>query len=429
MKIQTEAGDQTQYLAHEFNDNTIRFIIKYSGLANAQILQRAAEILVRRIDILHSSFHVGISGTKWVVNEDYPTEGLTIIRNISGDVVKAAKEAALHAIDYSGRVQIRCYLFSNESESALVFLAGHMCTDGRDAIYLLEKLIEIYRNLDNGGTGENVALKNGSRSIEQCYSEDPKMLSPDLQKLLKSEKEKQIKSIYSFRTEGKGRPCFIECMIPKEDIARCRKLADGCTVNDVVLAAYCRAYVCQMGLESDTPVAIATMMDLRKYIPDGDSDGVANFSGPVSICLPDGIGESFSHTLNKIAGQTAVVKDDKKAGLDAVLAVKKAFGMLPFPLIVRLGKKMYGEMPIGMTNIGNITRDKLTLGNCPADDFLFAGPLKKKPALQLSVNGLDGDVRLCIISECTAQDQIQLEELLQRLVFQIKWQSAGKPLI
>ena len=29
MKFHTEVGDQTQYLAHEFNDNTIRFVVKY----------------------------------------------------------------------------------------------------------------------------------------------------------------------------------------------------------------------------------------------------------------------------------------------------------------------------------------------------------------------------------------------------------------
>ena len=64
MKFHTEVGDQTQYLAHEFNDNTIRFVVKYPVPIDPRKLADAVKILVQRLDILHSSFNVGILGTK-----------------------------------------------------------------------------------------------------------------------------------------------------------------------------------------------------------------------------------------------------------------------------------------------------------------------------------------------------------------------------
>lgn len=419
MKFHTEVGDQTQYLAHEFNDNTIRFVVKYPVPIDPRKLADSVKILVQRLDILHSSFNVGILGTKWIVNKTCKTDSLTIVSEVSGDVFSAARQAALHPIDFSGEVQIRCCLFYNEVESALTFLVGHMCADGRDAAYLLKKLTEIYNSLSAGESGCDVMLKSGSRSINQCYAGNPEILSFDINKIV-SEKSHEIKSAYRFLNEDAGTPCMVECTVSGESVARCRTLVENATVNDVILAAYYRAYVRQMELSFDTPVGIASMMDLRRYIPEGDSAGVANLSGPVSTSLPDGIGPDFQDTLSEVSRQTTVLKDDKKAGLDIVLAIQKLYKMLPFPLTVAAGEKIYSNMSIGLTNLGNLKSSDLKLENVPADKLIFAGPIKRKPALQLSVSGLDGEINLCIVSQCTPGERAQLENLLQIIVSEIQ---------
>lgn len=419
MKFHTEVGDQTQYLAHEFNDNTIRFVVKYPVPVDPRKLADAVKILVQRLTILHSSFNVGILGTKWIVNKTYEADNLTIASEVSGDVLSAARQAALHPIDFSGEVQIRCFLFYNEAESALTFLVGHMCADGRDAAYLLKKLTEIYNSLSAGESGDGVILKSGSRSINQCYAGDSEMLSFDIDRIV-SGKSHEIKSAYRFLNEDAGTPCMAECTVSGESVARCRKLAENATVNDVILAAYYRAYVRQMELSFDAPVGIASMMDLRRYIPEGDSAGVANFSGPISTSLPDGIGPDFQNTLSEVSRQTTALKDDKKAGLDLVLATQKLYKMMPFPLTVAAGEKIYSNMSIGLTNLGNLKSCDLKLENAPADELIFAGPIKRKPALQLSVSGLDGEISLCIVSQCTPEERAQLENLLQIIVSEIQ---------
>ncbi len=419
MKVQTEVGDKSQYIAHQFNDNTIRFVLKYPCRIDAQRLEKAMEVMVQRLDILHSSFYVGIWGTRWDVNENYETSGFMDVSEAEGDVLEAAKQAALLSVDYSRAVQVRCCLFSNQSESAFAFLVGHMCADGRDAVYLLKKLIEIYNALSEGGTGEEVALKSGNRSVKQCYSGDPEMLSFDVDKLI-LKKISEIKSAYCYLTEEEGVPGIAECIVPKESISRRRKLVKDATVNDVILAAYFRAYVKQMNLTVDTPVGMASMMDLRKYIPESDSAGIANLSGPISINLASGIGSDFEYTLSEVTRQNTALKKDKKAGLDFILAIQKMYKVIPFPLVVRAGEKVYGNMSIGMTNLGNIKGEQLVLEKNAPDALIFAGPRKKKPALQLSVSGLDGEVRLCIVSECTPEELAQLENLLEMITWEIE---------
>ncbi|MCI8926658.1 MAG: hypothetical protein HFI96_02925 [Lachnospiraceae bacterium] len=408
----TEVGDQTQYLTRKFNDSTIRFILKYPCLLDGHLLSQAAQILVQRLTILHSSFHADLLGTRWITRKDYETDSLTVIEEIQGDVMDAAREAALHSIDYAGETQIRCYLFQNGSESALVFLVGHMCADGRDAAYLMKKLVEIYNSLLAGNSGQEVELKSGSRSVKQCRREDFEIFRHEFHKA-QSGHRAAIKSEWHFATEGEGEPCLVQCLIPKETISSCRRLTEGSSVNDVILAAYYRAYARQMALSEKTPVSIASMMDLRKYIPEGDSQGVANLSGPLNTSLPQGVGPDFSHTLRHVTQQTLALKDDKTAGLGMILAMDKLFKITLFPVLIPLSEILYSSLSIGLTNLGNVKGDELKIGELAAERMLFAGPLKKKPALQVSASGLNGDVSLCIVSQCTREDQLQLEELLR----------------
>lgn len=419
MKIQMEVGDQIQYLAREYNDNTIRFLIRYPEKIKADLLEKAVKTIVHRVEILHSSFHANSFGTRWIVNQEYPENDLLVVENIAGDVWESAKKASLFAINYEGKTQLKCFLFQNATESAFVVLVGHMCCDGRDAVYLVKKIIELYNQLLTGKNTELVKIKSGSRLLNQCYNGEKEMLKFDLNQI-KKDKSEEIKSCYQFMSEEKGEACLVMGKLSSEDIARCRKLVEHATVNDVILAAYCRAYVKRMNLSNHNPVGIASMMDLRRYIEGGDSAGVTNMSGPININLSDGIGDSFRETMKYVVEQTKALKENNKAGLDFTLAVRKIFKIMPFPVITSIGKKIYSNMSIGLTNVGNLKSSDLKIGDALPETLCFAGPLKKKPALQICASGLDGQVCLSVASECTVEDKKQLEELLELISFEIK---------
>ena len=414
-----EIGDQIQYLAKEYNDNTIRFLIRYPERIKVDLLEKAVKSIVQRVEILHSSFYANSFGTKWIVNQEYPENELLVTENIDGDVWEHAQKASLQAINYGGEIQLKCFLFQNATESAFVVLVGHMCCDGRDAVYLVKKIIELYNQLLTEENTEAVKIKSGSRLLNQCYNGDKEMLTFDLNQI-KREKSEEIKSCYQFVSAEKGKACLIMHRLSSDDIARCRKFVEHATVNDVILAAYFRAYVKRMNLSNYNPVGIASMMDLRRYIEGGDSAGVTNMSGPININLFNGIGDDFGETLKRVVEQTKASKENEKAGLEFTLAVRKIFKIVPFPVITAIGKKIYRNMSIGLTNIGNLKNSELKMGDVLPETLCFAGPVKKKPALQICASGLDGEVCLSIASECTIEDKKQLKELLDMITLEIK---------
>ena len=53
-------------------------------------------------------------------------------------------------------------------------------------------------------------------------------------------------------------------------------------------------------------------------------------------------------------------------------------------LLLLAAKKVYGSISIGLTNLGNLSCDQLKLGGMAPIGGMFGGPLKRKPAMQVS---------------------------------------------
>ena len=65
------AGEKVQYIVHEFNDNTIRFVLYYPGIVDADVLCAAVKAVVESVDILHASFATDSISAYWHVNQEY----------------------------------------------------------------------------------------------------------------------------------------------------------------------------------------------------------------------------------------------------------------------------------------------------------------------------------------------------------------------
>lgn len=63
-------GERFQYLTHKGNDTTIRFLLRYPGVLDADILCAAVKQIVESVDILHSTFFTGPNLAYWQVNRD-----------------------------------------------------------------------------------------------------------------------------------------------------------------------------------------------------------------------------------------------------------------------------------------------------------------------------------------------------------------------
>ena len=417
-KLKAGVGEKTQYLVHEFNDNTIRFVIHYPGFADPELLCEAVRAVVESVDVLHSSFFTDQLRAYWRVNEDYPDTSFFRFVEAEGDPKATAYSLSLLPISPNSETQLCCTLVQGKASSSIVLTMSHLCVDGGDGKYLLNKLVEAYGLLKNTGSAETLEVKNGSRAAEKIYE---KINTREFLSLLKNPIS-SVKSEFPYPTEEPGRVRMVSETIPAAvmEAARKRAKTQNATANDLLLAACYHAYVSLPEIDRLAPVSVMSMMDLRRHCTDGESEGLCNMSGSLPTTLDDGVPENFADTLTQIAAQTNAAKEDPLAGLEGMPLVHGAARTLPMWLLLMISGRVYGSMSIGLTNLGNVSCESLKLGELTPDGGLFGGPLKKKPAMQVSVISFDGACALTIVGQYTETDAASLGKMLRSMVEEIE---------
>lgn len=416
-------GETMQYVVHDYNDNTIRFILRYPGPVDAEILQNAVQAVVFSVDILHASFHPGKLRAWWKVNASVPAESYFSFQ-VAEDPAPAAIAAALKPVLSSSSCQLHCTLVQGRAEALLTVTISHLCVDGSDGKYLLGKIAEAYQLLRTTGSTKGLNVKNGSRAAEQVYEQ---LSRQEMRSLLRSPLG-GVKSAFPYPSQEAGTPRLTLCRIPAEVMAaaRLRAKAENASANDLLLAACYHAYAAMPGMDPAAPMSIMGMMDLRKHCPSGDSQGLCNMSGSLCTTLPEGPGTSFAKTVSLIAAQTRAAKEDPLAGLTGMPLVHGAAKALPLSILLKCVGWLYGSFSIGLTNLGNMDCSALALDGLIPTAGAFGGPLKRKPGMQISAASFDGACTLCVAGEYTQEDAALLQVLVDGMAEHIR-QYAAKP--
>lgn len=406
-------GEKMQYLVHECNDNTMRFILRYPGRIDADILRRAVHAVVMSVDVLHASFDPGVLRACWHCHDKLDEQDYFCLIPHADDPAEEAIRQSLLPVLPQGNAQLHCCLVQGDIVSAVAIRMSHLCMDGSDARYLLGKLAEAYALIRKSGSAEGLHIKNGSRAPEQLYQS---MSKEEMRSLLKSPAT-GIKSPYPYPTEEAGTPQMVHRTIPSGvmDAARRRAKAGGATANDLLLSACYHAYAHTPGVDASAPLSVMSMMDLRRHCPTGDSEGLSNLSGALPTALPNGLPEDFEALLADIAQQTQHEKNDPHAGLVGIPLIHKATRTAPLRLLTRMAGGIYGSVGIGLTNLGNIRCEALALDGLTPTDGWFGGPLKKKPHMQVSAASFDGACTLTVAGQYTQEDAQSLQDFLERM--------------
>lgn len=402
-----------QYIVHPFNDNTIRFILRYPAILDSEALRQAIFTVVCSVDVLHASFIADNKNAQWQVNTVQPEDCFTHIHTVAAPVSRALNEA-LQPIHADAPVQMRCILVQDDRESVVILLISHLCADGSDGKYLLRKVCEAYNLMVRTGTCAGLEIKNGSRAVEQVYRQ---LNKHERLRLLKDPRT-GIKSVFPFPTADAGQPTVLWRSIPAEQMATLHAQAKhmNATVNDLLLTACYYAYAETAGITQSEPISIMSMMDLRKHCEGSDSEGLCNLTGPLTTALPNGLKATFAENLADIAAQTRRNKEDPFAGLYGMPLLHRAASKLPLRLLLSVANHVYASMSLGLTNIGNIDCQPLRMDDTLPSDGWFGGPVKHKPSVQISAASFNGACTLCIWDYATEEDQRLLNQLLDSMM-------------
>ncbi|MBE5804341.1 MAG: hypothetical protein E7316_07505 [Clostridiales bacterium] len=406
--LRAGTGEIMQYAVHGYNDNTIRFILRYPGTVDAEAMRQAVRAVVFSVDVLHASFQPGRLRARWKVNPEMAEENFFTCLQVE-DPWETAVARALEPVSPDGACQLRCALVRSTEESLLVVSISHLCADGIDGKYLLGKLTEAYGRIRSGDEA-GLKVKNGSRAAEQIYER----LSRREMRTLMHSPLGGVKTEFPYPTGEHGEPRLTLRMIPAGVMASARRRAkaEQASVNDLLLAACYQAFAQVAGLGDGTPVSVMGMMDLRKHCIGGDSAGLCNMSGSLCTTLREGVAEDLAQTLARVARQTRAAKEEPLAGLVGMPLVHGAARILPMSVLLRCVGRLYGSFSIGLTNLGSIDCEALALDGLKPTAGVFGGPVKKKPGMQVSAASFDGACTLCVAGQYTREDALVLRSLL-----------------
>ena len=360
--VSAGVGERMQYIAHKYNDTTIRFILHYPGMLDENILCDAIKAVIDSVDVLHASFIARNRTSHWTIHANYRVSDYFTFVECDGDPMKPAQGISLTEIRDKDKCKLHVTLVQGSQSSAVVVRISHLVVDGSDGKYLLEKLAESYRLLEQTGAVSTLQVKNGSRSATNAYNE------LHLKELLSLAKApfSGVKTEYPFQNPKEHGPLrMLRCSIPANVLTEARKKAkaeaEGATANDLLLTACYRAYAKNTGKEG--PMSISSMMDLRNHCKDGVSDGLSNMSGGLGTELEIVPGNSFTADLKNITEQTKMAKGNPLAGLDGIPLLHMATKTFPMWLLLQAADMVYSSMSLSMTNLGNIPCEPLTMGN------------------------------------------------------------------
>lgn len=408
-RISAGAGERVQYLAHKYNDTTIRFVLRYPGFLDPDILCAATGAVIGNVDVLHSSFVANSQTCHWRVNKDYPMSDYFAVAQCDGDPMKVAAYLAMEPVGHKDNCQFHVTLVQGGESSAVVVRISHLVVDGSDGKYLINKLAEGYRIIEEKRDIEELVVKDGSRSAMNAYHE---LSIREISTLTKTPFS-GIKTDYPFvDPKAHGPLRLLRCTIPAELLGKARLKARsvGASVNDLLLTACYRSYAGTTGREGT--MSISGMMDLRQHCKNGDSEGLANMSGGLSTTLNYERSSSFSENLAEIARQTRAGKNDPLAGLSGIPLLHTATRTMPLWLLLQAANIVYASMSLSLTNLGNVPCEPLTMGGMKPTEGFFGGPLKRKPSVQVGAASFDGTAELTILGDFMTEDLESLQAFL-----------------
>ena len=415
--ISAGVGERMQYITHRYNDTTIRFILKYPGVLDPNTLCAATQAVIGSVDVLHASFIAKTNSAHWRVNTEYEVLDYFALVDCDGDPLKPARSIALQPVEHKAKCQLHVTQINGSDGCAIVVRISHLVVDGSDGKYLLNKLAESYRIIEETGTAESLVMKTGNRSAMCAYNELSKKELVSLIKMPFS----GVKTEYPFDAPTEhGVRMMLHCTIPADTLAAVRQKAksQGATVNDLLLTACYRSFA--KATNRQGAMSISAMMDLRQHCKDGISEGLANMSGGLSTTLDISVENGFKEDLKNIAEQTTEAKNNPLAGLDGIPLLHTATKAFPMWLLLQAANIVYSSMSLSFTNLGNIPCTPLMMNGLIPTEGIFGGPLKRKPSIQVGTASFDGAAELTILGDFAEEDTRSLQTFLNGIRTEIE---------
>ncbi|NCB74606.1 MAG: hypothetical protein EOM51_07680 [Clostridia bacterium] len=405
MERKAEIFDKFQYLYETtgFSDHQVHCVIRFEGGIQAELLQRAAQLLLKAVPILSGVYRAREGKSCWEDAASPDIKGLFTVTDKQDEFQRFSVSKTEEATG----PQIRFCLLQSKN-SALSIVINHMVCDAagfKQCVYLFS---EIYSRLQKNPNYVPDFVIDGDRGFKGVFF---KLSFFDRVKLFfRGSKDNNQKSAWEFPMSKAGDPSpfIVSHEISPEvfgNIRACCRLNDV-TVNDILLAGYFRALTEILNLRG-RQFAVPIMIDMRRYLNDKSFLALTNLSSTTIVKITVDEDESFGATLGKVS---AVMREKKAGnmGLNTFLKLDAGFE-IPFLNVYGILRKSLRNPKISMTNIGVLDSSKLLFENSEVKNAAMFASIKYRPHFQMSATSFNDKITLGVGLYGTPEDRANIE--------------------
>ncbi len=317
--------------------------------------------------------------------------------------------------------RLAALLIHDDETDRLVLKVHHQAAAAGGVKELLYRLAAIYRALADDPDHTPIP-RSGSRSLMQIYR--PLMpgavfgllwrMATDLWDAFWPPRHLQL----PMGATMEGPPRFATLHIGPDRVAAIRADAPDATLNDLMLAGVARALARQAGPEGWDTLRIWGTVDLRRYLPDRQADGLCNLSGFMYVNIGRVIGDTYSDTVARVKATVDRIKG-LWPGLGYPIGSWLGMGPVPLGLIDAMagtvGALFLPHMPPVLTNMGAIDEAALDFGEPAVRHARLVVPTSFAPGLIMGVSGFRGGVDFSMGHFCSALPPDQAAALLDAI--------------
>lgn len=411
-RLTAELYDKVNYMCRRWMDRIMRFEIDYDFLPDIDALKTAIICLVESAPVLHSRFIDNHINPYWQVS-DYHIDDIFSVQE-SDILQESADEFLTQTIPVKNNVQIKIGLFCHKGKSSLCFAVNHMCMDGGGLKCFLNDLFKAYNSYIEQGK-ISVFHSDKSRAYERVYDDMSEEDGRTAKKLFANISNKDKHSLSFSPVEKNDKNIIVRKKIGKDifEAARLKAKKYGATANDLIVAAYIRAFYDIAGCNETEGVSIGCAVDLRKHIKNPEKIGYTNLLAFVP-CGVDTKGKTMTDTLKSVKQSMDEIKSDRFMGLHGQPLLKLGFSTMVYVQAEFITSLFYNNSNLSVSNIGAINPASLSLGSTSPSCVWFGGGAKEKPCAAVNLLSYNGDLMITACFRGNESDEKLLLHFLDK---------------
>ena len=306
-KLTVEVCDTIQFFLRSNADQQMRSVIHFSQQIDFDLLRKAARLSIYQEPIFSYTYNEDNQGAFWQKQNEIDLSLLVDLvetpESVNAEINKFLT-ATISPFDFP---LVRLRVIRSNQKDVLCINMNHTPTDGAGLKNFLKILSDNYNQLIENSDYVCQTNINGDRSIKQVTDNFTFFQKVQFAKTgFKKPKKSPSWSFNWEKNDNDNRNQFAIANITADTFERIKAFGKqkNATINDIVIAAFARAFVNTKEDNNKASKPLIVPVDLRKHIKSGHNTAICSLTSSMIVNVGHEIGSSFIETLDKVVKET-----------------------------------------------------------------------------------------------------------------------------